>query len=35
MLAKIAVFKIIVFSIDDVIYIQQLLDDTTKLNKFL
>ena len=35
MLAEIAVFKIIVFSIDDVIYIQQLLDDTTKLNKFL
>ena len=35
MLAEIAVFKIIVFSIADVIYIQQLLDDTTKLNKFL
>jgi hypothetical protein len=30
MVAKIDVFKITVFNIDDFVYIQQLLDDTTK-----
>jgi hypothetical protein len=32
MFSKVDVFKIIVFNIDDFIYIQQLLDDTTKDN---